>query len=434
MTIKKYQGKTKEEAIALAKEEMGAQVVIMNVKEVRQKGFLGFFKGNQYEVTAAIEDDVVLSKPFTMEKPIVSSPAHSNFEAVADENIPLSNLSEGKALKDAFVAVNQVIQAKEEQKEETKQEIRKEFKTEPVNEQPKTQTERIRQEKDTEIFRPLESMQFVEEISSQRENENHAFYRMLYKVLLDNEVDECYINQIMEDVERVSHSTNGLDYLISNVYQKMILKLGQPEVISLTKKRPKVVFFIGPTGVGKTTTIAKIASKFKIEQEKRVALLTADTYRIAAAEQLRTYANILDTPLSIVYTPEDIGKEIDKLKDYDLILVDTAGFSHKNESQRQDMDILLHCLPQEYERQVYLVLSSTTKYKDLIEITDTYKNFCDFSLIFTKLDETGAYGNIFNIKLKTGAAISYLTTGQNVPDDIEVVNTQKLVKQLLGGK
>ena len=238
----------------------------------------------------------------------------------------------------------------------------------------------------------------------------------------------------MDDVEKVSHSTNGLDYLISNVYQKMILKLGQPDVISLSKSKPKVVFFIGPTGVGKTTTIAKIASKFKIEQEKKVALLTADTYRIAAAEQLRTYADILNTPLSIVYTPEDIAKEIEKLHEYDLILVDTAGFSHKNDAQREDMKTLLSSLPDTYERQIYLVLSSTTKYKDLIEITETYQNFCEYSLIFTKLDETRAYGNILNMKLKTGAPISYVTTGQNVPDDIEVVDTQKLVKQLLGGK
>ena len=205
-------------------------------------------------------------------------------------------------------------------------------------------------------------------------------------------------------------------------------------MISLFKKKPKVVFFIGPTGVGKTTTIAKIASKFKVEQEKKVALLTADTYRIAAAEQLRTYANILDTPLAIVYSPEDIGKEIARFEDYDLVLVDTAGFSHKNDAQREDMKRLLQSLPEQYERQVYLVLSSTTKYKDLLEITDIYQEFCCFHLIFTKLDETGAYGNILNIKLHTGAALSYVTTGQNVPDDIEVVDTQKLVKQLLGGK
>ena len=161
-----------------------------------------------------------------------------------------------------------------------------------------------------------------------------------------------------------------------------------------------------------------------------MALLTADTYRIAAAEQLRTYANILDTPLSIIYTPEDIGKEIEKFADYDLVLVDTAGFSHKNDGQREDMKRLLKNLPAQYERQIYLVLSATTKYKDLIEITE----FCDFHLILTKLDETSAYGNILNIKLHTGAQLSYVTTGQNVPDDIEVVDTQKLVKLLLGGR
>ena len=108
-------------------------------------------------------------------------------------------------------------------------------------------------------FRLLSSVEFVEVLGSERDEQSHQFFKVLYKVLLDNEVDEIYINQFMDDLDRVSHSTNGLDYLISSVYQKMILKLGQPEVISLTKNKPKVVFFIGPTGVGKTTTIAKIA-------------------------------------------------------------------------------------------------------------------------------------------------------------------------------
>ncbi|MDD6194233.1 MAG: flagellar biosynthesis protein FlhF [Lachnospiraceae bacterium] len=420
MTIKKFQGKTKEEAIASAKADMGPGVVIMNVKELRPKGLLGIFKSSQYEVTAAIEDDAVVPQPFTVERPELQPVRRSNFDAVADEEISLPNLGEADTLKDAFAAVNQVI-------EETKVEKVMPPKQETV----KVVPEAVRED---DSFLPLESMPFVEDVSAERSNESQAFYKMLYRVLLDNEVDEIYINQFMDDMDRVTHSTNGLDYLISNIYQKMILKLGQPDVITLTKKRPKVVFFIGPTGVGKTTTIAKIASKFKVEQEKKVALLTADTYRIAAAEQLRTYANILDTPLSIIYSPEDIGKEVEKLGDYDLILVDTAGFSHKNDAQREDMKKLLHSLPQQYESQIYLVLSSTTKYKDLQDITESYNGFCQFSLIFTKLDETGCYGNILNMKLKTGAPISYLTTGQNVPDDIEVVDTQKLVKQLLGGK
>lgn len=420
MTIKKFQGKTKEEAIASAKAEMGAGVVIMNVKELRPKGLLGFFKSSQYEVTAAIEDDAVVSQPFVLNKPEPQEQRRNNFNAVADEEIPLPGLSNPDTLKDAFAAVNQVIEEKNVEKTMPQKEVAKKPDQEPV--------------RDDRAFLPLENMPFVEEVSAERSQESQAFYKMLYRVLLDNEVDEIYINQFMDDMDRVTHSTNGLDYLISNIYQKMILKLGQPDVITLTKKKPKVVFFIGPTGVGKTTTIAKIASKFKVEQDKKVALLTADTYRIAAAEQLRTYANILDTPLSIIYSPEDIGKEVEKLEDYDLILVDTAGFSHKNDAQREDMKKLLQSLPEQYERQIYLVLSSTTKYKDLQDITEIYHGFCQFSLIFTKLDETSCYGNILNMKLKTGAPISYLTTGQNVPDDIEVVDTQKLVKQLLGGK
>ena len=438
MTIKKFQGKTKEEAIALAKEEMGSSVVIMNVKEVRQKGIFGIFKGSMYEVTAALEDDVMPQGPFSIPQPQKESNT-SGFNAVADEEISLRDLTkdvepvavspvkntapvsqelhaESQALKEAFAAVNEVMEKNGHK---------------PIA--PLKESQAAQMVKEPE-FRPLQSMDFVEEIPQGRDEQSHQFFKILYKVLLDNEVDEVYINQFMDELDRVSHSTNGLDYLISNVYQKMILKLGQPEVISLSKKKPKVVFFIGPTGVGKTTTIAKIASRFKVEQEKKVALLTADTYRIAAAEQLRTYANILDTPLSIIYTPEDIGKEMEKFLDYDLVLVDTAGFSHKNDGQREDMKRLLENLPAQYERQIYLVLSATTKYKDLIEITDIYNEFCEFHLIFTKLDETSTYGNILNIKLHTGAQLSYVTTGQNVPDDIEVVDTQKLVKQLLGGR
>ena len=421
MTIKKFQGKTKEEAIALAKEEMGASVVIMNVKEVRQKGFLGIFKGSMYEVTAALEDDVMPQPSFSIPPAPSARPASHGFDAVADEEISLRDLEsqEGTALKEAFAAVNEVMEKNGHK---------------PIAPLRESQAAQMVAEPKAEEFRPLSSVEFVEDLGSERDEQSHQFFKVLYKVLLDNEVDEIYINQFMDDLDRVSHSTNGLDYLISSVYQKMILKLGQPEVISLTKNKPKVVFFIGPTGVGKTTTIAKIASRFKVEQEKKVALLTADTYRIAAAEQLRTYANILDTPLSIIYTPEDIGKEIEKFAEYDLVLVDTAGFSHKNDGQREDMKRLLKNLPAQYERQIYLVLSATTKYKDLIEITDIYDEFCDFHLIFTKLDETSAYGNILNIKLHTGAQLSYVTTGQNVPDDIEVVDTQKLVKLLLGGR
>ena len=169
-----------------------------------------------------------------------------------------------------------------------------------------------------------------------------------------------------------------------------------------------------------------------MEYGKKIAFITADTYRIAATEQLQVYANILDAPMEIVYSKEEMNDAIGKLSDYDLIFVDTAGFSHKNEAQRKDMKLLLQGVSSEYTKEVYLVLSATTKYRDLLEIVDIYHEICDYKLIFTKLDETTTYGNLLNIKLYSGADLSYTTNGQNVPDDIEVFDTQKIVKQLLG--
>ncbi len=265
-------------------------------------------------------------------------------------------------------------------------------------------------------------------------DENFKFIKMIYSILLDNEVDEKYVNQIMDEVEKVMKGGASVDLILSSIYQKMILKFGQPQPVELSERKPKVVFFIGPTGVGKTTTIAKIASRFKMEKGKKVALFTADTYRIAAAEQLRTYANIMDTPLNIVYSSEELNEEIKKSEEYDLVLIDTAGFSHKNEEQRNETKELIDRIPGEYQKEVYLVLSATTKYRDLIDIADIYKKNFQFKLIFTKLDETSCYGNILNMKLYTGADLSYSTYGQNVPEDIEIFNTQKIVKHLLGGK
>lgn len=167
---------------------------------------------------------------------------------------------------------------------------------------------------------------------------------------------------------------------------------------------------------------------------KKVALLTADTYRIAAAEQLRTYANILDTPLTVIYSSEEMNAAIERVKDYDLVLVDTAGFSYKNEDQRKDMRNLIESLDDKYEKDVYLVLSSNYKIPRFVEIVDKYHEISDYKIIFTKLDETSSYGSLLNIRMYSGADVSYVTTGQNVPDDIEIFQSQKIVKQLLGGR
>ena len=413
MTINKFQGKTKEEAIEKAKAEFGSDAVIMNVKEIKPKGLFRAFKRVTYEVTAAMEEKEPSAA--VLRTNVNSVKNTSNIDYKADEKINLS-------FKD-------VIKEKDEklvQKGNT--DIKKESELEErFDNLSNILEEKLGVSKNEEEIVPQATP------SKTQSNEELKFVRILYSTLLDNEVNEKYINQILDEIERFLRPGNSVDTILSNVYQKLILRFGQPNTISLSGKKPKVVFFIGPTGVGKTTTIAKIASKYKVEMNKKVAFITADTYRIAATEQLRVYANILDAPMSIVYSKDEMNSAIEDYKDYDIVFVDTAGFSHRNETQRQDMKELIAGVDSVYEKEVYLVLSATTKYDDLKDIVDIYNDIASYKLIFTKLDETTKFGNQLYVKINADAELSYTTNGQNVPDDIEVFNSQKIVKQLLGG-
>lgn len=413
MTINKYQGRTKEEAIEKAKQELGEGAVVLNVKEIKPKGMLKMFKSSVYEVTAAMEEKEQFIAPQRTEgislaadeKIAIPKPQSYNPNIIEEHEVPKSNkVSQNTEMQNANTS-----EGLEKRLENLSHILEKQLSSEGNRKEEKLET----QTANTEGFQ---------------------FMKMLYRTLLENEVNEKYVNQIMDEGEKVLHNGNSVDAILSNVYQKLILKFGQPDTIALGGKKPRVIFFIGPTGVGKTTTLAKIASKYKMEHEKKVAFLTADTYRIAATEQLRIYANILDAPMSIIYSVEEMNEAVSRVNDYDLVFVDTAGFSHRNEVQCDDMKKLIDGLDENYEKEVYLVLSATTKYRDLLEIADTYKEIADYKLIFTKLDETSAYGNILNIKLHSGAKLAYMTAGQNVPDDIEIFDTQKIVKQLLGGR
>jgi len=434
MTIKKFIGRTKEEAIAKAKEEFGESAVVMNVKEVKPSGVLGFLKGVTYEVTAAVEEK---DKFATSVEKQNTKKGNETINLAADEEIVIPAPTYLQQSVQAGVAQQNVQTIVQPQA--TGQQI---YKQQTMDFSATNMTSR------NEIERKLENLSnILEKKLSAEENkgneipeitiqnmESFKFMKMLYRTLLDNEVHEKYVNQILDEAEKMANSNSSVDVILSNVYQKMILKFGEPCSISTEGKKPKVVFFIGPTGVGKTTTIAKIASKYKVEEEKKVAFVTADTYRIAATEQLHIYANILDAPMSIVYSAEELNQCIEKYAEYDLIFVDTAGFSHRNETQRMDTKNLITGLNEQYNCEVFLVLSATTKYKDLLEIVDSYQEIAKYKLIFTKLDETTSYGNLLNIRLYSGAELSYMTTGQNVPDDIEEFNSQRIVKQLLGGK
>ena len=427
MIIKKFQAKTEEAALELARKELGSGIVVMNVKKVKKKGLFSIFKPQQVEVTVALEEE---------EK--------QNFrEAVAKvSEIARQSEAAGNSRSAKTEPEQQAKQGKaepgpqpEKQRQQEKQR-RSEKNMQTIDGRQESAIEEKLSTLQNLLEKQISDVQEKEKDSTEeekKEDSNVAFFQLLYKMLLDNEIEETYAGQLVDELDGSVKPDMPIDYLLSVVYQKMVLKFGQTKTIQSAEKGPKLVYFIGPTGVGKTTTIAKIASRLSVVEKKKIVLLTADTYRIAAAEQLRTYANILEVPFRIIYTPQEIRTAIEDYAAYDYIFVDTSGHSQKNTDQRDDTLALLRAADGQAEKEVYLVVSATTKYRDLLNIADTYQKLTDFRLVFTKLDETQCQGNLFNLRLHTDAPMSYVTCGQNVPDDIGEFDAQKTVKLLLGG-
>ncbi|MBR4574989.1 MAG: flagellar biosynthesis protein FlhF [Lachnospiraceae bacterium] len=400
MIIKKFQAKTEEEAVSAARKEMGENVVIMSVRSLKKKGLFSFLKKPVVEVTVGMEEET-------------ERPAANAFSMLAQKSV-------GQTINRGMVRQSPDIIDEPEPVESVK--------TEKVIEQ---RLDNLQSLLEKQLVKTHEKDDFEKNVP---EDSSVQFLKLVYKTLIDNEVSEKYANELLDEVSKIDTAKASVDLILGNIYQKMILKFGQPVTIPLGLDRQRVIFFIGPTGVGKTTTIAKIASQLCVNQKKKVVLLTTDTYRIAAAEQLKTYASILDVPFRVIYTEEEMTEAVRDYGGYDYILVDTAGHSQHNTEQKDSMAHFLRSIDDSVDKDTYLVVSATTKYRDLLAIADAYSEFTDYKLIFTKLDETTTLGNLFNLCMYTGASMSYVTCGQNVPDDIEVFSPQSTVKQLLGGK
>jgi flagellar biosynthesis protein FlhF len=191
-----------------------------------------------------------------------------------------------------------------------------------------------------------------------------------------------------------------------------------------------VIAFIGPTGVGKTTTIAKLAAKFAVEENVEVGLITADTYRIAAVQQLQTYSDIMNIPLEVVYNESELAKNVKaNYDDYDLIFVDTAGSSWNDQMQ---MGRLKKFTELDLVDETHLLVSLNTKSEDLRNIIEYFSHLNPDKMILTKLDETTIYGDIINLNQDYELPYSYITYGQDVPDDIREADSDLLLDYVMG--
>lgn len=245
---------------------------------------------------------------------------------------------------------------------------------------------------------------------------------------VDKEIIDLIVNDLLkkyESIHEVSEENWKLEILY--VIEKMITER-IPET-HLIHEDTHLINVIGPTGVGKTTSIAKLATEQVLKQKRRVAMITTDVYRIGAVEQLKTYAGILNVPIEVVHSANELEQSLQKLENYDLIYMDTTGRNYRDVKHRESInEYLYHPLKSDN----YLVMSLTTKYEDMQVLLDEFLNSPVKKLILTKFDETTSYGTILNIAYKYPYQLAYITNGQSVPEDITTIDARLLAGYLLG--
>ena len=382
MIIKKYIVKNMNEAMTRIRYELGKDAVILSNRKIRKNGIKGFFSPKLLEVTAAVE-----------------------------------KLPEAKAEKKNKGEVENSIDS-----------LRKIMEREISNRSSENRDSSIEEKKVAQSIKKDNS-------DSQLKNEMQEIKSMLAKVIdkdenaIRDEFDEFLDERDIEE-KYIQDFKNDLNNNLSFEDKKEQLREYLRNIVQIdTKPLSGRVVFIGPTGVGKTTTIAKIAGRLSLIERKKVGLITIDTYRIGAVEQLKTYAEIMGITLEVVITLKEMEQAIEKLSDCDVILIDTTGRSSKNKMQLSELRAFVEkAKPDE----TYLVISSIIKNKDIEIILDGYKLLSYDGIIVTKLDETSVYGGLVQIIKESNTPISYITTGQSVPEDIRAADKEEIVKLILG--
>lgn len=376
MKIRRYMGNNAQEAILKVKMDLGTDAIILNTRKVRRKGLRNLFSKPMVEVLAAIDEYSTSRKETTkVEK-------DSDFDKKTSHKFDV--------LENKFANMEALL---------------------------------------TNVFNKLNS----DNVASDEDPKSSAdkILDLFYSNLIKNEVDKIITEEIINKVREKIGEKGGVNEATSHIYSVISDVLGKPEALNIKeeKGKPTVIIFVGPTGVGKTTTLAKIAADYTLNKNKSVALITTDTYRIAAVEQLKAYAEILGLPISVLYSPNEFDEAIKDYNDKDIVLVDTAGRSHKNASQFEELKSFVTYINADV---TFLVISTTISTKNCKEILKTFDFIDNYKLIFTKTDETSSTGLLLNIKYMTKKPLSYITTGQNVPDDIELANIDKIAKSLMG--
>ncbi|WP_195970671.1 flagellar biosynthesis protein FlhF [Clostridium thermobutyricum] len=383
MVIKKYIVSNMNEALTMIRSELGKNAVIITQRKVRKEGVLGIFKPKLIEVTAAVENSKIVKN---------------------------TNLDEKKDMENSINSIKKLMEEKLSNKSIEDKKLNNTIDNNKV-------IENINESNNEEVIKLRHEISDIKEILNKTLIKTEKI-DYLHELLKELDIYEQFYDEFKEKIKNINDKEE-----VRNSLREIIDK----EIIIDTEELKGKIVLVGPTGVGKTTTIAKLAGKLALKEGKKVGLITVDTYRIGAVDQLKTYAEIMDIDFKVVLNNKEMVEAVQAMKDLDVILIDSTGRSSKNIMQIKELKNLIGKAEVD---STFLVISGTTKNKDLKNIIEGYKGLEYNKIIITKLDETTSYGNIYNLQKLSGKPIRYLTVGQNVPDDIIDAKKEKVLDLL----
>ncbi len=417
MQIKTFRAKTMQQTLNLVRSELGSEATVLHTREVNGGMVRRMLLGRYYEIAASTEVKTPSRLPSAHSLP--TGPLPTSPQPVAPVN---REQNYSAKYRDAIYEQNQRHEAGGNDLEELQslvEQLRSQSENSPQRDVPASLfpafTDMIEADVDEEVAREL-----VERLR----NESHD--------LSDAKTVQSQLVEMLESELAVTGPIEVSPTTNPHLTSRGRGRPGSPPIANHqppTTNQCRTVALVGPTGVGKTTTIAKLAANFRLRENKRVGLITVDTYRIAAVEQLRTYADIIDLPMEVVSTPREMREAVDRLKHLDLVLMDTAGRSPRDEVRIQELKSLLAEVEPD---EVHLVLSAVGSARSLAATADHFAAVGTTAMLITKLDEATGLGNLLSLARRCRLPISYLTDGQNVPDDIQVAKSRELARMILG--
>ena len=450
MKLYTYGGESAAEALKIAQDKHGEDALVVKTREVRKKTF------NQpglYEIIVAVEEDAqttpilpqnsIQKRLNDIKEKNSKTPAYSPMPPKKQTYDYQDNNQNDVALElsDAIKEIQQILPIPQKEKaQQNNFDLRFETKMAQKEEdrfkKEQTQTKEfnlIKGELDkiNDKIKLIQNM-FWEEKSPPSLQIPQEFAE-IYRIAKNSGMHQAHLNEIMQlSLELMPLRMRENSVTIKRYFREVLRKMLYCRNENLEMRGKKIIMLIGPTGVGKTTTLAKLAARYSklLDKKYRVGIITLDTYRIGALEQLSWYARKMKISIETVIEPEDFLKEIDTLRYCDVILVDTAGHSQHD---KQKINQLKRFVQNDYKIDIALVLSATTKFEDLKDIYQSFSELEIDSFIFSKLDESKGLGNLFSLAYETKKTISYLSVGQEVPTDLCVATNDYLADCLIDG-